>query len=173
MFPKNLLFFAVAASLFCKSYAEEVEMTGTYSIQLSCGGNYHESVPVIKVPGNDGVGWRAHALDLDPETRKQFRVGQTVTVKGQKRPFMKKKLSKGQLRKAMVQALDKGEGIPYHGEEVAGVLSKIEVVKPAPKGPRGLHDHGELELRPLEDDGELVEVYMREHIAVSRIEAAK
>ena len=161
------------------SHAEKVEISGTYQIQVACYDTYHEEVAMVLVPGKDKFSAKRHVLKLTPEMKKNLRLGQVVTVKGKKQKFRKKRMTKGQVRKAMFDCLKDGKGLPYQCAEMSEIIDKIKVDRKANAGAgkqaaaAGAHDHGELEIKPVADDHEVVEVSMIEHIEVTQIEAKK
>jgi hypothetical protein len=166
--------FLLTLSLFLlggvSGHAEEVEITGTFQIQISCADTHHEVIALVEETGNGRISGKQHALNIDRETQEKFKIGQKVTVKGRKKPFSTKKMTKGQIRKLMVEHTRHGRGLPVECSQLGEIISKIQIEKPAPKQP-GAHNHGELKLKPMDDDNEVVEVNIMEHIEVTRIEA--
>ena len=170
MLRKPLTLLALALAAICTASAEEVEITGTFQIRIGCADTYHEETPMVQVPGKDKFSSTRHALKLDAETKKKFSIGETITVKGKKRKAATKKMSKAQVREAIVQHTQHGEGLPVNCKGISEIISKIQINKPEGAA-AGAHDHGELQLKPVDDDHELVDVYIMEHIEVTHIEA--
>ena len=172
MLKNTSILIALAISLAGFCAAEEVELTGTFQVQIACADTHHEEIAMVQEAGDGRLSGKLHALNIDKNTRKKFKIGQTVTVKGKKRPYSTKKMTKGQIRKAMVEFIQDGKGMPAECSELGEIISKIQIKKPE-QAAAGAHDHGELALKPVADDNEIVEVGIPAHIEVTHIEASK
>ena len=125
---------------------------------------------MVRVPGKDKFSHTSHALAIDGENKNQLRIGQQIIVKGKKQKAVTKKMTKGQVRKAVYEHAQKGKGLPVNCENIGEIISKIQINKPEGAA-AGAHDHGELQLKPMDDDHEMVDVHIMEHIEVTHIEA--
>lgn len=150
--------------------AEEVAITGTYQIQVACHESFHEEIVMLEVAGADKFSAERHVLKLTPDMKKGLRLGQTITVKGKRQKSSKQKMAKGQLRRHMVECLNHGKGLPYQCAEMGEIIAGIRMEA---KAPAAAHDHGELRLKAVADDHEIVEVQMVEHIEVTQVELNK
>ena len=150
------------------SAADQVELTGTYEIQVGCYGTYHEELSFIVIPGKDKFSGIRHALSLTGDQKKQLRSGSSqIKIRGKKQAAVTKKMTKGAVRKAMVDHIKSANGMPLHSKGMDVIISKISV---APAAQAGAHDHGDLQLQAVDDDNEVIDVTVMAHIVVESIE---
>ena len=173
---KNYLFAAaLLLGLFCPLAANEVEISGEYEQVIACADTHHELTSYVIEPGPDKFSGTRHLLDIPPEMKKDLQTGMKIRVVGVKRKPAEKKMTKGQVRRDMVQFIVKGTGLPYETNDMASIITKIIKKEGNAKGGQDepSHDHGELELKPVDDDDEIIDVIIPEHVVVTKIDLIK
>lgn len=165
-----LLLLTMLSGMAQSQSAEEVEINGRYELMVACYDTHHVELAQVVEPGKDKFSGVRHVLKLNQQQRAQLRIGMKLKVKGQRKPATHRKMSKAQIRKQMVDHITKREGLPLSCPEISKIMAKIQTVpkKGGKKAPCG-HDHGKLELAAVEDDAELVEVSVPEHIEVTEL----
>lgn len=157
--------------------AEEanVVITGDYAQEIACCETHHELTSYVVEPGEDKFSGVRHLLDIPVAMKKDLRPGVKIRITGKKQERVTKKMSKGQVRKDMARFIVNGVGLPYETKDMASIIKRIIKEDGGGKGVEDEknHDHGEVRLMPVDDDHEMIEVGILEHIAVSRIEVIK
>ncbi len=150
-------------------------ITGEYELAIACYETYHEEASYVVEPGVDKFSGVRHLLDIPVAMKKNLRSGVKITITGKKHEAVTKKISKGQVRKDMAQYIEKGMGLPYETKDMASIIKMIIKEDGQVKGIEGApnHDHGEVLLKPVDDDHEMIEVRIPEHVAVTRIDVIK
>ena len=149
---------------------KKVEITGKYGINVACAKTYHVEVPFVAQAGKDKFSDVEHAIKLSAEMKKKLRPGMKIKVQGTKQPKVKKKMTKGEVRKIMAGHM-LGEGLAVSTKNLDDIIEKIHIKNES--GKTGKHNHGKLKIKPVEDDDELVEVTIPAHIAVEKITVVK
>lgn len=155
-----------------------VELTGTYQRLIACAETYHLEYAQLEEPGKDKASGVFHNLDIAPEQIADLPIGAKIKVEGQRKPARKEKTTKAQLRQHMFKHVTKREGLPWNCAGMEDVMSKIKRTDGKAKDPKAAkapcgHDHGEMELVPVADDAEVVEVHIPAHIVVKHLEIIK
>jgi hypothetical protein len=128
MFIKNHIVFFYLFSVI-PLVAEDVEITGRYQLIIACHETYHEESSVLVEKGKSKFTGKYHSLDIPKSFRKNLRSGMRIKIKGKKKSSVKKKMTKGEVRKAMYKMLNNKEGLALRGKEVVHIMSKIKLMK--------------------------------------------
>ncbi len=151
-----------------KTPSNQVELTGTIEIVSACYETYHEELTYLVQPGKDKFSGIRHQVNIPENLKNKLIPGKTVTIKGRKEQSVTKKMTKGEVRKIMAKHIKNGEGIPVEVNGMDAIVEKI-VEAPAAKNSNNQHNHGEISLKPVADDNEIVEVTIPAHIVVETI----
>jgi hypothetical protein len=147
---------------------EEVELTGTYEVQVGCYNAYHEEISFVVERGKDKFSGIRHALSLTAEQKEKLISGKTIIkIRGKKQPAVTKKMTKAAVRQTVYHHQNTSDGMPLHCKDIEAIVSKIAEQSAASSRQ---HNHGALKLKPVEDDNEEVEVTIMSHIAVDAVE---
>ncbi len=167
--------FLVASLVLCSASAQgndRVEISGKLEISVACNENYHEVASFIIEPGKDKFSGIRHRVSIPANLKQKLGPSAKIKIKGRKQAAVKKRMTKGEIRKEMVKYLTKREGVGVYTKDIEKIVKKIQV-KAGSKDSNKKHDHGDLKLQSVDDDDEVVEVTIPAHIVVENIEIIK
>lgn len=168
-----LAVFSISLPTLLSAQDVNVVITGKYELVVACSDTHHETTAYVVEPGKDKFSGIRHLLDIPAAMKKDLRPGAKIRITGKKQVTVNKKMTKGQVRKNMADFIVKGIGVPHETKDMASIVKKMIKQDGQAKGAAENHNHGEVQLKPMDDDNEVIEVRIPEHIAVSRIDVIK